>query len=136
MLWNQRRLRTPGVTMRRLVLLMLVAGVAGGAVGAAGSANRPAILAIVGGQLGRFDAVTLKPLGRTVDVGHSVFRFARSPSGTELAIVTAQPAVLRIVDLRRLKTLVKMPLSPYPADAVTWVAPRAVLVEFGGLVVY
>ena len=120
--------------VRRLVVLAVLAGVVPAAV-ASGSAGRPAVLAIVNGHLGRFDAVTLQPLGRTAALGRNAFTVARSPSQTQLAVASNQPAGLRIVDARTLKTRARLALNADEVEAASWVVPRTVLVELGGIVV-
>ena len=125
-----------GKVKRLLVLAVLAGVVAPAASVASGSAARSAVLAIVNGHLGRFDAVTLTPLGRTVVVGPNVSTVARSPSGTQLAVGSSEPAALRIVDLRTLRSRATLALHyANEVEAVNWVVPRTVLVELGGIVV-
>jgi hypothetical protein len=67
------------------------------------------LLAAVGqGQATRLTAVdplTLEPVGRSTQIGRYASRWARSPDGAQLVLARDDRAGLRVVDLRKMKTV-------------------------------
>ena len=78
------------------------------------------------------DPVSLRPAGRSTQVGRYVWPWSRSPDGSRVALGAQQPAGLRFVDLNRMRTLGAVRLSGHDdVSAVTWVRPRLVLAAVG-----
>jgi hypothetical protein len=98
-------------------------------------AARPSVLAIVNGRLGRYDALTLKALGRTDPVGPSTSTFAWSPTKRRLALGTNHPGIVRVLDAGTLKTVATIKLFGDEVDALDWVSPNELLAEDGGLMI-
>jgi hypothetical protein len=123
--------------MKRLALaaLMLVAAFA---AAQSGAAKTGVILAIVGldseARLGYVDPATLRLVGRSTQVGYYTGPSARSPDGTRLALGrTYLHDGLRIVDVKRMRTIRAFRLTAGVPDALAWVAPRKIVVAENGL---
>jgi hypothetical protein len=113
-----------------VVLLALLAVVQ------AGGATNGGILAISGtgsnARLGYIDPGTLKLVGKSTQVGYYEWPAARSPDGAQLALGRSNPSGIRIMDLRRLRTIRAFKVGD-GVGALSWVAPRRLLVLSEGL---
>ena len=102
------------------------------AAGAQGAGRRP-LLAVLGNppsaRLAFVDAVSLEPVGRTVELGRYGWPSARSPDGSRLVLAAQQPAGLRLVDLHRMRAVGALSLRGHSdVEALAWVSSRRVLV--------
>lgn len=101
-----------------------------------GGAKTAGVLAIVGtgssARLGYVDPASLQLVGRSTQVGYYSWPAARSPDGSQLALARNNPGGIRIVDLRRMRT-VRAFKEPDGVSALAWVAPRRILVLSEGL---
>ena len=123
--------------MKRLALaavavLALVAAVQ------SGSAKNGGVLAVVGvgsnARLGYLSPATLKVVGRSTQVGYYAWPAVRSPDGTQLALARSSPRDgLRIVDLKRMRTIRAFRLTAGMPNGLAWVSPRKILVAENGL---
>src|SRR5262249_23219665 len=117
--------------------LVLVAALAALAAVQTGSAKEGNVLAVVGvdskARLGYIDPVSLTLVGRSAQVGYYGSPGARSPDGSRLALARNYIFTgLRIMDLRRMRT-VKAFRSPHDQiRALAWVSPRKLLAVGGG----
>jgi hypothetical protein len=123
--------------MKRLTLAAL-ALVAAFAAAQPGAAKNTGVLAVVGldtqARLGYVDPATLKLVGRSTQVGYYTGPSARSPDGTRLALARSYLRDgLRIVDLKRMRTIKAFQLAAGFPDGLAWVAPRKILVAENGL---
>src|SRR5262245_12093031 len=123
--------------MKRLALAA-VAVLAVLAAVQSGSAKTGGVLAVVGigsdARLGYLNPATLKLVGRSTQVGYYSWPAARSPDGSKLALGRDYLTDgLRIVDLRRMRTLKAFRLTAGVPDGLAWVAPRRILVASNGL---
>jgi hypothetical protein len=117
--------------------LVLVAALAALATVQTGAAKEGTVLAVVGvdskARLGHIDPVSLSLVGRSTQVGYYSWPGARSPDGSRLALARNYIFTgLRIVDLRRMRT-VKAFRSPHDEiQALAWVSPRKLVAMAGG----
>ena len=123
--------------MRRLPVLLALAAVltAALAAGAVTASPQPLLAAVGEGSATRLTAVdplTLAPVGRSMQIGRYVFPSARSPDGTQLVLARTDRASLRVVDLRRMKTLRAFPLGGSYVDGIAWLEPRLVVAVVDG----
>ena len=123
--------------MKRLALAA-VALVALFAAAQSGAAKSGPVLAIAGldtqARLGYLDPATLKLVGPSTQVGYYTGPSARSPDGTRLALARSYSRDgLRIVDLKRMRTVKAFKLIAGLPDGLAWVAPRKILVAENGL---
>lgn len=113
-----------------VVLFVLVAGAQ------AGGARNPGVLAISGAgpkaRLGYVDPTTLKLVGKSAQVGYYAWPAARSPDRTQLALGRSGPSGIRIMDLRRMRTVRAFKVAD-SVSALSWVGPRRLLVLSEGL---
>jgi hypothetical protein len=115
---------------------------------AASAASPREILAVVvppngPAKLGRFDAVTLKPLSRQLRLGEYHDAWSISPDGSMVALGLSAPGApgaggrvgIRIVDLRSMKA-VRDVETGIAAVGVVWLAPRVLVASLleGGVV--
>jgi hypothetical protein len=123
--------------MKRFALAALALVAAFAAV-QSGSAKTGGVLAVVGfdskARLGYVNPVTLKLVGKSTQVGYYRWPSARSTDGTKLALARDYLSdSVRIVDLRRMRTVKAFPLPSGAATSLNWVAPRKLLVAESGL---
>jgi hypothetical protein len=111
----------------RLASIAVVAGVTLVAVGA-GSASQAPLLAAVGKgsstRLATVDPLTLQPVGRSTQIGRYVWPGARSPDGSRMVLAASDPARVRVVDLKKMKTVTAFKLGGSSVNGINWVSPR------------
>ena len=122
--------------MKRIALVVVTA-LAALAVVQGGTAKSGPVLAITGqgsaARLGYVDPVSLKLVGRSTQVGYYAWPSARSPDGSRLALARNYlTSGLRIMDLRRLRTVKAFRVPHSETEALSWVAPRKILAAVGG----
>ena len=122
--------------MKRIALV-IIAALAALAAAQGGAAKSGPVLAIAGqgsaARLGYVDPVSLKLVGRSTQVGYCTWPSARSPDGSRLALARNYlTSGLRIMDLRRMRSLTAFKLPYSETEALSWVAPRKILAAVGG----
>jgi len=104
---------------------------------AAGAAPRPTVLGVsweATGMLARLDALTLRPVGRRLDIGKPpVGLAARSPDGRTMALRHGSIPELRFVDLRAMRQTGRLRLgSSGWVPAAIWPSPTRLVLLLGG----
>jgi hypothetical protein len=125
--------------MKRLALVALALVGALAAVHSV-SAKRGGVLAIIGveskARLGYVDPATLKLVGRSTQVGYYQRPSVRSPDGTKLALARDYLSDgLRIIDLKRMRTVKAFKLAAGAPSGLAWVAPRKIVAASNGVAV-
>ncbi len=124
--------------MKRALALLTVAVAAAAASVSAAGGSPSALLAAVGegssARLAAVDPLTLAPIGRSTQIGRYTSRWARSPDGTQLVLARDDRASLRVVDLRRMKTLRAFWVGGGTIDALAWLEPRLLVAVVDGFV--
>jgi hypothetical protein len=120
------------------LLLVLLAAALAAAVSA--ESKTSGLLAIVGqgssARLGHLDPATLKLVGRSTQVGYYTWPSDRSPDGARIALARGDVRDgIRIVDMRRMRTVRAFAIGAGHPQALAWVAPRKLVVAANGLVV-
>jgi hypothetical protein len=126
---------------RVLAIVLLLLAFASGAQGGGRS-----LLAVIGSgpstRLAFLDPVSLKPVGRSAQVGRYWWPSARSPDGSRVVLtqqgvvaLRGQSAGLRIVDLHRMRTVAAFRIGLGDVDHLDWIASRRILAVGGGQLV-
>ena len=120
--------------MKPVGMLVLVAGALAALTVGSGAAAPPTLLAVVGhgraARLATVDPTTLRPVGRSTQVGYYQWPWTRSPDGSRIALVR-DPARIRIVDVKRMRTVSAFSLQGSVVDAIAWVRPRLIMAVLG-----
>jgi hypothetical protein len=77
----------------------------------------------------RVDADSLRPVSKRLPLGGRVSAWSFSPDGRRLAIGFTQTHIVRIVDVRRMKPIGRIPTWSGWIRALAWVSPRRLLGE-------
>jgi hypothetical protein len=75
----------------------------------------------------RVDAASLRPVSKRVALGGYTYAWSFSPDGRRLAIGFSQTHGVRIVDIRRMKAIARIPTWGYGIRSLAWVSPRRLL---------
>src|SRR5437899_754324 len=113
--------------VRRVLCLAFIAAAVLASAGTGGSASQAPLLAAVGQgsatRLSAVDPLTLRPVGRSTQIGRFNEPAARSPDGTRLVLGSQGPtAGLRFIDLRRMRTLRAVEVGGSFVEAINWVS--------------
>jgi hypothetical protein len=77
----------------------------------------------------RVDADSLRPVSKRIPLGGHVYSWSFSPDGRRLAIGFTQTHIVRIVDVRRMKPIGRIPTWSGWVRSLAWVSPRRLLGE-------
>jgi hypothetical protein len=75
----------------------------------------------------RVDAASLRPVSKRLSLGGHASAWSFSPDGRRLAIGFIQTHIVRIIDVRRMKPIARIPTWSGGIRALAWVSPRRLL---------